>query len=131
MIRRPPRSTRTDTLFPYTTLFRSDVVERRGGEGGIERLVGRGIDRAEGVVARHCARADQKAAIHEIVLHPIVRQVRKLGSRAPMTRERYHWQPLVAAKRDKLFVQPVRRTPIQSVRGVPRSIEPPSIGRAH
>src|SRR3546814_1728329 len=26
MIRRPPRSTRTDTLFPYTTLFRSDVA---------------------------------------------------------------------------------------------------------
>src|SRR3546814_16031734 len=25
MIRRPPRSTRTDTLFPYTTLFRSQV----------------------------------------------------------------------------------------------------------
>src|SRR3546814_1349225 len=29
MIRRPPRSTRTDTLFPYTTLFRSAC--RRGG----------------------------------------------------------------------------------------------------
>src|SRR3546814_10547545 len=31
MIRRPPRSTRTDTLFPYTTLFRSVryVVDRR------------------------------------------------------------------------------------------------------
>src|SRR3546814_3060433 len=27
MIRRPPRSTRTDTLFPYTTLFRSFVFE--------------------------------------------------------------------------------------------------------
>src|SRR3546814_20817697 len=26
MIRRPPRSTRTDTLFPYTTLFRSDTM---------------------------------------------------------------------------------------------------------
>src|SRR3546814_20841881 len=26
MIRRPPRSTRTDTLFPYTTLFRSHVL---------------------------------------------------------------------------------------------------------
>src|SRR3546814_17148544 len=26
MIRRPPRSTRTDTLFPYTTLFRSRIV---------------------------------------------------------------------------------------------------------
>src|SRR3546814_943337 len=32
MIRRPPRSTRTDTLFPYTTLFRSV-------ETGIERIV--------------------------------------------------------------------------------------------
>src|SRR3546814_4895962 len=27
MIRRPPRSTRTDTLFPYTTLFRSEVFD--------------------------------------------------------------------------------------------------------
>src|SRR3546814_17134511 len=26
MIRRPPRSTRTDTLFPYTTLFRSNQI---------------------------------------------------------------------------------------------------------
>src|SRR3546814_10855494 len=33
MIRRPPRSTRTDTLFPYTTLFRSVIkraIETRG-----------------------------------------------------------------------------------------------------
>src|SRR3546814_8194830 len=29
MIRRPPRSTRTDTLFPYTTLFRSEQVRTR------------------------------------------------------------------------------------------------------
>src|SRR3546814_8499862 len=29
MIRRPPRSTRTDTLFPYTTLFRSDARYQR------------------------------------------------------------------------------------------------------
>src|SRR3546814_15121123 len=29
MIRRPPRSTRTDTLFPYTTLFRSPLLLRR------------------------------------------------------------------------------------------------------
>src|SRR3546814_12727680 len=30
MIRRPPRSTRTDTLFPYTTLFRSVDADRIG-----------------------------------------------------------------------------------------------------
>src|SRR3546814_14504705 len=29
MIRRPPRSTRTDTLFPYTTLFRSLVISAK------------------------------------------------------------------------------------------------------
>src|SRR3546814_8365506 len=29
MIRRPPRSTRTDTLFPYTTLFRSSIAMRQ------------------------------------------------------------------------------------------------------
>src|SRR3546814_3959197 len=33
MIRRPPRSTRTDTLFPYTTLFRSLEVELLGDVG--------------------------------------------------------------------------------------------------
>src|SRR3546814_5342808 len=37
MIRRPPRSTRTDTLFPYTTLFRSG----RRGRGRRGRPVGR------------------------------------------------------------------------------------------
>src|SRR3546814_7693311 len=30
MIRRPPRSTRTDTLFPYTTLFRSQAAKNPG-----------------------------------------------------------------------------------------------------
>src|SRR3546814_6964068 len=46
MIRRPPRSTRTDTLFPYTTLFRSakrlmiPLAENRANCG--QRLVGRG-----------------------------------------------------------------------------------------
>src|SRR3546814_4820136 len=32
MIRRPPRSTRTDTLFPYTTLFRSAEARRKRDE---------------------------------------------------------------------------------------------------
>src|SRR3546814_9612986 len=36
MLRRPPRSTRTDTLFPYTTLFRSDEV-KRGTIGSLAR----------------------------------------------------------------------------------------------
>src|SRR3546814_20255013 len=52
MIRRPPRSTRTDTLFPYTTLFRSGqgtFVAQCGGELG-RRAVGQGTVRAHLVV---------------------------------------------------------------------------------
>src|SRR3546814_4310650 len=44
MIRRPPRSTRTDTLFPYTTLFRSGVV---GWRRAARRRVGPGAVRPE------------------------------------------------------------------------------------
>src|SRR3546814_13029245 len=41
MIRRPPRSTRTDTLFPYTTLFRSGRLRpgRESGGGGLDRRI--------------------------------------------------------------------------------------------
>src|SRR3546814_12459317 len=38
MIRRPPRSTRTDTPFPYTTLFRSDSADQR-----LRRLAARDV----------------------------------------------------------------------------------------
>src|SRR3546814_16711449 len=37
MKRRPPRSTRTDTLFPYTTLFRSVRFNAEGPDGLIDR----------------------------------------------------------------------------------------------
>src|SRR3546814_19796888 len=43
MVRRPPRSTRTDTLCPYTTLCRSGRIrDRAGGRGGIGRTAGGG-----------------------------------------------------------------------------------------
>src|SRR3546814_19042129 len=48
MIRRPPRSTRTDTLFPYTTLFRSiDSLE------GIVRESVKPMERIEGIKILH------------------------------------------------------------------------------
>src|SRR3546814_11883029 len=42
MIRRPPRSTRTDTLFPYTTPFRSD--DDGGREVAAERAAGKWLE---------------------------------------------------------------------------------------
>src|SRR3546814_13227089 len=48
MIRRPPRSTRTDTRFPYTTLFRSDGVVV--GEARREFLLVVGVTQPEGEI---------------------------------------------------------------------------------
>src|SRR3546814_4424042 len=47
MIRRPPRSTRTDTLFPYTTLFRSLCRRHRGTEDLFSWLPTAGIRLAQ------------------------------------------------------------------------------------
>src|SRR3546814_13726444 len=52
MIRRPPRSTRTDTLFPYTTLFRS-----RCGQQSVDAELILPQERAE-ILARSAALAD-------------------------------------------------------------------------
>src|SRR3546814_21158398 len=64
MIRRPPRSTRTDTLFPYTTLFRSPAERAFGAEFAqfekgdpdlVERLGG-GDEHRFGVAILHALR---------------------------------------------------------------------------
>src|SRR3546814_3113792 len=53
MIRRPPRSTRTDTLFPYTTLFRSfDVLFGHRGWNHIAWCLRRRISRGGGGCCR-------------------------------------------------------------------------------
>src|SRR3546814_591656 len=57
MIRRPPRSTRTDTLFPYTTLFRS---EGHAGEPAA------GVDEGFG----HAEIEDRDAFVHRVLLLP-------------------------------------------------------------
>src|SRR3546814_10036085 len=68
MIRRPPRSTRTDTLFPYTTLFRSLVraveVTREGERSATpaERVVGVVVAGGGADVERE-AGADEEAAL--------------------------------------------------------------------
>src|SRR3546814_10275282 len=76
MIRRPPRSTRTDTLFPYTTLFRSVAVI---GNGNVA------LD-----VARILAKTPQEFGGSDIVAHArdalaasAVRHIQILGRRGP------------------------------------------------
>src|SRR3546814_965225 len=76
MIRRPPKSTRTDTLFPYTTLFRSS------NHGGVQ------LDYAQSAIAALAEIADRVAGMGEILIdsgvrsgHDVVKAL-ALGARA-------------------------------------------------
>src|SRR3546814_1676301 len=79
MIRRPPRSTRTDTLFPYTTLFRSQAL-LAGGDRGDARHRQRVAD-ARGLVVRthqhgdvarlHGAALDAGVAVARVAEHAV------------------------------------------------------------
>src|SRR3546814_12050880 len=78
MIRRPPRSTRTDTLFPYTTLFRSAGLLEV--EGRLLRIVGALLDipreQRVGLVDRkvvaHLAEAAQDRLDHALAVHRVL-----------------------------------------------------------
>src|SRR3546814_15232056 len=53
MLRRPPRATRTDTLFPYTTLFRSlrdDLLDLPDVDQGVALVVGQQLLAGAGLV---------------------------------------------------------------------------------
>src|SRR3546814_14621737 len=57
MRRRPPKSTRTDTVLPYTTPFRSRVLHGADDVAGqtfvLERIVGRGVQEHEAAGGQH------------------------------------------------------------------------------
>src|SRR3546814_12674888 len=63
MIRRPPRSTRTDTLFPYTTLFRSIVAAVVAERGGLGRFLAAVSGRQPGEGA---AAGDRQWCVHAL-----------------------------------------------------------------
>src|SRR3546814_7402372 len=60
MIRRPPRSTRTDTLFPYTTLFRSDDQHPADRRARLRR-----VPRCPGGLARRALARQPRRAVRE------------------------------------------------------------------
>src|SRR3546814_4816132 len=89
MIRLPPRSTRTDTLFPYTTLFRSSATRRSGATKRTkERTAGRACHpgsgegngyrhahprRGYGIADDHHRRATDRSEEHTSELQSLMR----------------------------------------------------------
>src|SRR3546814_14937896 len=66
MLRRPPRSTRTDTLFPYTTLFRSV------GAGQSAKLVNNTLMASHFAIAHHALVAGEQLGIDRQALAELV-----------------------------------------------------------
>src|SRR3546814_16792631 len=90
MIRPPPRSTRTDTLFPYTTLFRSRLPQ----PSDVDRLHGR--DRHRHVLVDGAAAPDAPAAVR------LAGDRHRPGARSARSEERRVGEESVSTWRSRL-----------------------------
>src|SRR3546814_9883776 len=98
MIRRPPRSTRTDTLFPYTTLFRSLIVEPLERLEMLERLrlvAARLVDLIRGLM--EVAIGECRGVDIDIGERPIDQPPRALDMAPPLRERRRNAQELRAS----------------------------------
>src|SRR3546814_15607082 len=82
MIRRPPRSTRTDTLFPYTTLFRSQDLALTDRRPGRRRHAVHLLHAISGVSADHLHHVAVAACHLPGIGHPDAPLRRSRGTRA-------------------------------------------------
>src|SRR3546814_5007403 len=78
MIRRPPRSTRTDTLFPYTTLFRSPAGDREAVDHRILELR-RGLETLALVIVAPAERCAQRRGYLDLDLAETGRRFGRLA----------------------------------------------------
>src|SRR3546814_20797880 len=101
MIRRPPRSTRTDTLFPYTTLFRSEAVNLGDGVHGHEA----DVVPVERILRARITKADPKLPGKEMApktrpgAGPVRLRLRRLPRRQPLPRLRSTSEPKSSEER--------------------------------
>src|SRR3546814_14069805 len=99
MIRRPPRSTRTDTLFPYTTLFRSYIVSDSGAITvpliGAVDAEGRTVAELEEEIARQLSEGilvNPNVTAEVVTYRPFRSEERRVGKECVSTC-RSRWSP--------------------------------------
>src|SRR3546814_6220275 len=100
MIRRPPRSTRTDTLFPYTTLFRSPLLLRVTRPD--DHLVGLLVVARARTLGRLAPRRDRMTAARGPAFATAVRMVDRVLRDA--ARQRALAQPAIATRLGEVLV---------------------------
>src|SRR3546814_3130279 len=104
MIRRPPRSTRTDTLFPYTTLFRSILEHQLTSVGAahaelVELL--RGRESLEALLDDECSNAARAGRQIGLGIDDQRARVRTIGDPHLVAVEHIAVAPLVGAQLDR------------------------------
>src|SRR3546814_5683476 len=122
MIRRPPRSTRTDTLFPYTTLFRSDAY----------RPTGRPVSPADGACRAHgpgylqreCGRRGSAALLRPCHLRSLFEGLREpVVEHALFVRSEEHTSELQSLMRISYAVFCLKKKNTHNVTNTARSIK--------
>src|SRR3546814_12269011 len=108
MIRQPPRSTRTDTLFPYTTLFRSGGIGV-GDHARVERPVGIVVADQPVLVGGGGGRVRDRATVDH---HDVV----PAGGEPPGRRQAGDARPDDADPHDPSATPPPRRVPTDAHR---------------
>src|SRR3546814_9950859 len=101
MIRRPPRSTRTDTLFPYTTLFRSETIFVGNPIGDVGKrgraFIGRDHQIRIIVVETH-----DISRRHDVIADPVVGDIEQTAQERPIALDSL-FQPGLAIRRVALL----------------------------
>src|SRR3546814_6008059 len=85
MIRRPPRSTRTDTLFPYTTLFRSQDLQLSRRQPRLRAARRRALRRRLGAAGRHAHQGGVRAEPEVADSGPSLKFMSNIGAAPPTT----------------------------------------------
>src|SRR3546814_16031376 len=111
MIQRPPRSTRTDTLFPYTTLFRSPQKTLSDATGYRRFQAGDFVVRFDVKARYRRARADAKvAALCDARTFNRLRIAGRAARRKNDARAGRNSQPAIACAKDGLKLPAVGRS---------------------
>src|SRR3546814_20711891 len=113
MIRRPPRSTRTDTLFPYTTLFRSHQGRRHALDRQVAGVVQAPSEAAQGLLVEHRYRR----AAGVVVDHQPDRVRADVEDADPLAPDRLAGTPALPMRQSGPGHPPPPRLPIRRAHG--------------
>src|SRR3546814_679540 len=105
MIQRPPRSTRTNTLVPYTTLFRSVGNVPSGRKRGETAIF---LVRTKAGRAVHAKGSSNQVPVIEIIIHPPVKGVHLVSSGRGY--RRYGYGSCLQAVEPEIIIKKILRT---------------------